>query len=804
MKYMLFCLFIMIIIYIILFHRDKKEYLTLKENISSQTNLSPCDNVKTFSLSTGLLMDSKILCSFFQNISGFIPNIHIENTEIISQPRDWILVNLDHTQFKVRDGKLEYTDGPKNLLCKTRQCYDILSKLDVDNTYNIVYSGFTSMDKYNKYYRQNYSKFVHIAGKSPYKNTIQLVNIWKKYPEWSTLTILCREKHILSAIQKITDTTSNIDLIDTYVTNKKLSELYNNYGVHICLSAHEGFGHYIYEGMSSEAVVVYGNVPPTNEWFTHMENGIGVKMDSDGVVNTICPKYKINETDFVKKIKKIINMSSSSLEQIGKKARKTFLKQKKDYFTTMSKIFGDKNDIPKMIHSLWIDKSDMYKDVVFPQRYKPYKQTWIDNHKNYTFLYWSGETVLKLIHHMFPEYVEIYKKFPLMVKCDFARFVILYALGGVYIDMDISCRSNIDHLLTNDTYFVKESEEHTQTYRDHHDPSCEGLITNGFAGSVKHHPFVLGWIHQIVKNYNTIQNDSQVMDISGPHGLYKYYMNTSHDIFIGNVCSLSYINKDTLVVEKECKRTYNNPALIHWWNGTEWGAKVDDDTPIVKPFTRVQVNYSSVKDVMIWEENKPEPELEISKYIVDSLVDYPESYSCVCIGSNYGEISVPVSFLLQKLGNRNKVFSIDPDSNKCDFVEKMSLLNSLSNSCIIQKGISEEQSFFQPTSHSRYSGLERKWSKLSDIVLFNTLDSFHSSTIDNVRHLVVTTPQSSIFDVLNSSKKIIMLFQPKLILKYNCENDTCDELAEYLDYMTPPYRIEKRVGTFIICSPFLS
>ena len=778
----------------------KKETLVLTENISSQTNLSPCPQVKIFSLSTGLIMDSEILCSFLKTIDGFIPNIHIENTETMSMSSDWILVNLDHTRFNIVDNSIRYRDGPKNLLCKTKQCYNILSNLNTYNEYNVVYSGFTSMDKYDSSFQRDYSKFVHIAGKSPYKNTVQLVNIWQRHPEWPTLTVLCREKHILSMIRKNGVSFENIDLIDTYVTNEKLMKLYNNHSIHICLSAHEGFGHYIYEGMSTEAVIVYGNVEPLNEWFNDMKNGIGVKMDSDGVVNQICPRYKINEQDFVKKIQKVMSMSTQRLKTIGVNARKTFLKQKQEFSSQISSIFK-KNRIPKIIHSVWIDKKNPFKDVAFPQKYKSYKQTWINNHRNYTFLYWSGETVLKLITKTFPKYVDMYKTFPLMIKCDFARFVILYVVGGLYVDMDISSRSNVDHLLTNDTYFVKESKSHLETYQRNHDDTCEGLITNGFAGSVSNNPFVLKWIHQIIKNYKDFIDKNQVMDISGPSGLYKFYTKSSHDVFIGNTCSVSYINKDSLQIEGECKGRHNNPVLIHWWNGTEWGTK-DDESPIIKPFISIEIsNYNSIKTPLIWEENKPTPELEISKYIVDSLIEYPSSYSCICIGSHYGEISIPVSFMIQRLGSDHMVYSIDPDSNNCDFVEKMSLLNSLSNSVIIQKGISDTESYFQSNSGSTSSMTRNKWSKLSDIVLFSSLDSFHPLHIKRIRHIVITSPQENMFNIMKSAKKIIMLFQPILVLKYKCYDNECQELVEFLEEdISPSYMIHEQIGNYIVCS----
>lgn len=793
---------VLIIILILLHHSCKvssKENLEFRENISSKTNLSDCDNVKVFSLSTGLIMDSQILCESFKHTKGKLPTIHIENVDNVSMPRDWILVNIDHTHFQI-DGDtrtLKYKHGPKNLMCKTKQCFDILSDLNKDNDFNIVHTGFTSVDKLDKTYQKDYKKFIHIAGKSPYKNTIQLVDIWKKHSDWPKITVVCREKSMLPILKKGISSVKNIDIIETFVTNKKLSELYNNHSVHVCLSAHEGFGHYIYEAMSAEAVVLYGDVPPTNEWFNHMENGIGVNMKNNGVVNNICPRYEINEDDLVIKMKHIISLSHKELRRIGVNARKTYVKQKSEFLKNIKRLFQI-GSIPKIIHSVWLDKVDMLENIEYPERYKQYKHNWINNHKDYTFMYWSGETILKLIEKVFPEYVEVYKEFPLMIKCDFARFVILYVIGGVYVDMDIGCRSNIDSILTNDTYFVLESKQHLQTYQEHHDKDCKGLITNGMVASIQKHPFILGWIRKIVDNYKHFEKDN-IMKISGPHGLYDFYESSPHQIFIGNTCSISYINKDTLQIEDECKGYHNNPVLIHWWNGTEWGQNDKIDNKIVKPFIFVDVNHDSIVNPMIWEENKKSPELEISRYIVDQLVELPSSYSCVCIGAQYGEISVPISFMLYTLGSHNKVYSIEPNKDKCDFIEKVSLLNSLSNSVILHKGVSMQESYFKKQKSRYIMNSYDEWSKLSDMVLFNTLDSFHPSTIKHIRCLVITTPMGDIFNVLNSSKKIIMLFQPIIVLKYRCLDD-CTELQEFLEeQISPPYKVEQKLGKYMIC-----
>ena len=256
------------------------------------SKLESCKSIP-ISNSQGLILDSSIVCNATKTINPqpiFYYEIYPENAD----PNGYFFVNLDLTDFQQL---LSDPYSPKNILCKTKQTYDILSRLLPYK--NVVFTGFTSVDRHIPEYnsknnsKNKYRSFIHIAGKSPYKGTLQVVRAWLKHPEWSNLTLICREE-ILEAIIDSVKGASNIKLIKEFLSENRLVEYMNQNGIHICSSKHEGFGHYINEARSTEAVVLYTNAPPMNEMFTDGVNGIGISSIQDKPVNKgICPTYLV-------------------------------------------------------------------------------------------------------------------------------------------------------------------------------------------------------------------------------------------------------------------------------------------------------------------------------------------------------------------------------------------------------------------------------------------------------------------------------------------------------------------------------
>jgi glycosyltransferase involved in cell wall biosynthesis len=149
-------------------------------------------------------------------------------------------------------GRLAKMDA---VLCKTRHAEDIFRKLHA----RVSHLGFTSPDRLLESTEPDYSRFIHVAGRSTLKNTELLLGLWQKHPEWPKLTLIQHPENAPSTVPK------NVDLIARRVPDAELRELQNTCGIHLCPSLSEGWGHYIAEAMSCRALVLTTDGPPMNE-----------------------------------------------------------------------------------------------------------------------------------------------------------------------------------------------------------------------------------------------------------------------------------------------------------------------------------------------------------------------------------------------------------------------------------------------------------------------------------------------------------------------------------------------------------
>ena len=250
--------------------------------------LNKCNTyTNTIQESHGLLLDNVILCNALQSLKA-TPYFYFEHFDDISTMNDWIFVNLDCTVFD----SLKNKNSPNNILCKNTETLKILSNLLPDK--NVLYTGFTSIDKFKPEIIKDYKKIIHIVGKSPNKGTRYIVDSWLDHPEWPMLTIICSND--FGVVNTINYTINNrpfqnITLITSFINEDEIMKYMNEYGVHICASEFEGFGHNSNEARSVEAVTLYTDMPCFQDRFKNGINGIAVNSTQNGFVNNICPRY---------------------------------------------------------------------------------------------------------------------------------------------------------------------------------------------------------------------------------------------------------------------------------------------------------------------------------------------------------------------------------------------------------------------------------------------------------------------------------------------------------------------------------
>ena len=144
------------------------------------------------------------------------------------------------------------------IFCKTQAA---VATFSVHND-NVIFTGFTSKNKYKPEVIRDGTRWLHVAGKSKLKGTDVIVETWLENPHFPHLTIVQR-----NASTEL-PSASNIEYITTYIDDDRITELMNLCEVHLCPSETEGFGHCISEAASCGAFVITTDAPPMNEIIT--------------------------------------------------------------------------------------------------------------------------------------------------------------------------------------------------------------------------------------------------------------------------------------------------------------------------------------------------------------------------------------------------------------------------------------------------------------------------------------------------------------------------------------------------------
>lgn len=276
--------------------------------ISRGRNFHQFINRKLIALSD-LITPKKRIFIFLENI----PNVWLGlSSKIIFIPnQEWMRKN---TLFKLA--------ACNEIWCKSEYSKNIFSNF-FDNC---KYIGFISKDMYLTNVQKNYSSFIHIAGRSHLKGTEVILKLWKKHPEFPSLTIVSTNKN-----WKKNYPLPNVIFITHFIDSNQLKNEMNQIGIHLCISEAEGFGHYIAEALSCKSVIITTNAPPMNE-LVNDHTGILVNtIHSDKL--GLGKRFYIDQKDLEEKVLSVLEFNEAKKAAIGEAARTSFL-QKKSAFET--------------------------------------------------------------------------------------------------------------------------------------------------------------------------------------------------------------------------------------------------------------------------------------------------------------------------------------------------------------------------------------------------------------------------------------------------------------------------------------
>ncbi len=204
------------------------------------------------------------------------------------------------------------------ILCRTKEVEGIFCNLGM----KVYYLGFTSVDCYDPNIPKDYSSFFHLAGGNLQKGTKAIVDVWKSN--------LCFPDLILIQHEHTGPSLPHLHWISKRIETQRLRELQNQCGIHLCPSETEGFGHYLMEAMSAEAVVVSTEAPPMNEFVCDF-----LVPYHRSAIQNLAVAYYVDPKSLEMTILDVINTPRDELVAIGKKNRMIYLQKTQEFKTNL-------------------------------------------------------------------------------------------------------------------------------------------------------------------------------------------------------------------------------------------------------------------------------------------------------------------------------------------------------------------------------------------------------------------------------------------------------------------------------------
>lgn len=181
--------------------------------------------------------------------------------------------------------------------------------------------------------------------------------------------------------------------------------------------------------------------------------------------------------------------------------------------------------IPKIIHQIWSGI-----DEPLPNIFRILGDTWKHDYPDWEYRVWNDQMMNDFIQQYYPQYWEIYQKFPYNIqRWDAIRYLILDKMGGMYVDFDYESINSIEPLIEGKTCCFSEEPV---THKANFEIEMEHYFNNGMMLSIPNHPFMRKIITSVFSNtieeYNPHCLD-YVLRTTGPWKIMKLYANLTEE-----------------------------------------------------------------------------------------------------------------------------------------------------------------------------------------------------------------------------------------------------------------------------------
>ena len=245
--------------------------------------------------------------------------------------------------------------------------------------------------------------------------------------------------------------------------------------------------------------------------------------------------------------------------------------------------------IPRVIHQLW-------RDNAIPARYQHLVESWKRHHPGWDYRLWTDAAMRGLVVERYPTSSAIYAAYDVAIcRADAARYLILHAFGGLYVDLDMHCLKPIDALIEGKELAIAvEPDDHLGSPK----VKARGLdkiVCPSFMASAEAHPFFA----DVVRLMESARRLPDVLDRTGPFMLTRAY-----DQFVGR-SSVALLPAATVypLTNFDCwagkafdieffEGATRNAYAVHYWDGT-WFRKPARQLPEMPSEVQVVITGAS-------------------------------------------------------------------------------------------------------------------------------------------------------------------------------------------------------------------
>ena len=177
---------------------------------------------------------------------------------------------------------------------------------------------------------------------------------------------------------------------------------------------------------------------------------------------------------------------------------------------------GQRMKIPRIIHQIYEDPAGPTPDLL------RIAESWKRNMPDWEYRFWNRSMIDDFLKTTCPDFEGCYRSYPFNVqRWDAIRYLILYHIGGLYVDFDYECLQPLDVLLVGTTCCMgMEPTINSRVYKK------SIIVGNALMAAKPGHPYMAAIIDDMKANISTDykKGDSmQIMETTGPFMVSRVY-----------------------------------------------------------------------------------------------------------------------------------------------------------------------------------------------------------------------------------------------------------------------------------------